>query len=275
MPYELAEYVESQTDLQAVARVGGDLELLKRLLAAGFPVMIEKGFEGGSFEGWMGHYQLLAGYDDNLGRFQAYDSFEGDFSNGQTLPVAYDTVAAYWPAFNYTFLVIYEPGREAELMNLLGPLADEETSYREAATRASNEIFATSGRDQFFRWFNRGTSLVNLRDYAGAAAAYDEAFAIYAGLDPDTRPWRMLWYQTGPYFAYFYSGRYSDVISLSTQTLSNMSEPVLEESYYWRALALEASGDLNAAIADLRTSLQHHPGFAPSLAALERMGVAP
>jgi hypothetical protein len=44
-PYEIADYVEKQTQFDALWRVGGDLETLKRLLAAGFPVLIEKGLE--------------------------------------------------------------------------------------------------------------------------------------------------------------------------------------------------------------------------------------
>ena len=141
--------------------------------------------------------------------------------------------------------------------------------------QASDDIFSTSGRDQFFAWFNRGTNLMQLQDYSGAAAAYDEAFNLYAGLDPETRPWRLLWYQTGPYWAYFYAGRYWDVLNLTTQTLYNMSEPVLEESYYWRGLAKEALGDVAGAIEDFQTSVEVHPGFGPALTQLDRLGISP
>jgi tetratricopeptide (TPR) repeat protein len=54
-----------------------------------------------------------------------------------------------------------------------------------------------------------------------------------------------------------------------------MSEPVLEESYYWRALAKEALGDVAGAIADYQSSLDFHPGFGPALTQLARLGVAP
>jgi tetratricopeptide (TPR) repeat protein len=160
-------------------------------------------------------------------------------------------------------------------MAVLGPHADEAFNTQAAADRASDEIFTTSGRDQFFAWFNRGTNLVRLQDYAGAAQAYDEAFALDSQLavsDPERRPWRMLWYQTGPYFAYFFSGRYGDVINLATQTLVNASEPTLEESWHWRARARAATGDTGGALDDLRTSLQYHEGFAPSLELLEALG---
>lgn len=105
-----------------------------------------------------------------------------------------------------------------------------------------------SGRDLFFAWFNRSPSLVALQDYAGAAASYDQAFGLYLRILENERPWWMLWYQTGPYWAYYYSGRYQAVIDLATKTLDYMSEPILEESYYWRALAQEARGDDPAAI---------------------------
>jgi len=173
---------------------------------------------------------------------------------------------------------VYPPERQAEVMSLLGPHADEDYNNAATAQQASDEVFASSGRDQFFAWFNRGTNLVRLQDYAGAALAFDEAYALDAQMavaDPDHRPWRMLWYQTGPYFAYFFTGRYGDVISLATQTLVNASEPTLEESWYWRARARAAIGDSAGAVDDLRTSLGYHEGFAPSLELLQALDAAP
>jgi len=84
----------------------------------------------------------------------------------------------------------------------------------------------------------------------------------------------MMWYQTGPYWASYYSGRYQDVIDLATKTPDSMSEPILEESFYWRALAREAVEEVDGAIEDLQASLEHHTGFEPSLAQLQRLGVS-
>ena len=268
MPYEMAAFVEEETEFKVVVRAGGDLDLLKRFLAAGLPVILEKGFEGPNFEGWMGHYVLVTGYDNAAQAFTTQDSFLGP-----KIIVGYDAIESFWRAFNFTYLVIYPAEREADVLALLGEQADETTNARSALARASEEIYTLSGRDPFFAWFNRGTNLVALQDYAGAAEAYDEAFALYAALPEDERPWRMMWYQTGPYWAYFYTGRYTDVLNLATTTLDAMSEPVLEESYYWRALAREALGDVSGAIEDWQTSLEHHPGFAPSLSQLARLGV--
>lgn len=270
MPYELVEYVEEETEFEIRSRVGGDLELLKRFLASGMPVIIEKGFEGPKLEGWMGHYVLVTGYSEAEERFTVQDSFYGPDQG-----MSYAELESYWRAFNFAFLVVYPADRKDDVENLLGPLVDEEYSYRSAAETASNEIYLLTGRDKFFAWFNRGTNLMRLQDYAGAAQAYDQAFQLYPSLPEKGRPWRMMWYQTGPYWAYYYTGRYQDVINLATQTLDAMSQPVLEESYYWRALARLASGDSKGAIKDLRSSLEYHPGFEPSITRLQQLESTP
>jgi hypothetical protein len=270
MPYELAAFVEEETELEVVYRVGGEIELLKRFLAAEVPIIIEKGFEGRDFDGWMGHYVLVTGYSDSDKQFTLQDSYYGPDQI-----MKYQDLESYWRAFNFTYIVVYPVKRSKEVMAILGPNADEEKNDRDAAQKASDEIYRLSGRDQFFAWFNRGTNLVRLQDYAGAAAAYDEAFALYPSIAEKQRPWRMMWYQTGPYWAYYYTGRYQDVINLATTTLEAMSEPVLEESYYWRALAREALGDSKGSIKDLRSALDVHPGFEPALTQLEQLGENP
>jgi hypothetical protein len=273
MPYELAEYVQDQTNLSVVVRSGGTPALVKSFISAGYPVLIEKGAVMRDISGkdsWMGHYTFITGYDDAASRFITQDSFyEANYT------VDYTTLRSGWRSFNYVFLIVYPPERENEVFGLLGPYIDEAYGMQTAAQIASEEINTEQGSDQFFAWFNRGTSLVGLQDYLGAAAAYDEAFRFYASLPEKDRPWRIVWYQTGPYFAYYYSGRYTDVDSLATQTIEAASEPYLEESFLWRARARIAMGSIDAAVADLRTSLEYHPGFTPSLGEMANLGVTP
>jgi hypothetical protein len=62
MPYEMAEFVNGQTDLRAVQRFGGSLEVLRRLVSGGFPVVVERGVYLRDLTGkvsWMGHYQTV------------------------------------------------------------------------------------------------------------------------------------------------------------------------------------------------------------------------
>jgi tetratricopeptide (TPR) repeat protein len=269
MPYEMQSYVEDDAGLKAAIRYGGDLDTLKRFIAAGFPVVVEKGFEVPK-EGWMGHYEVLTGYNDVKQAFTAQDSYIGP-----DLPVKYTELAQFWRHFDYIFLVIYPAERESEVMALLGPLADETASFQAAALKASNEIYSLEGRELFFAWYNRGTSLVKLQDYAGAAQAYDRAWTLYANIPEKERPWRMLWYQTGPYFAYYYTGRYWDVINLATSTIDYASEPAIEESFYWRGMARLSNGDTSGAIDDFKETLIWHPDFQPGLAELQQLGMQP
>ena len=271
MPYEMLDFVETQTGLKAVVRVNGTLELLKTFLSQEFPVLVERGVYERDFNGvvtWMGHYQVLTGYNDQGDYFLAQDSYRTP-----NLQVPSQDLLNGWRSFNYIYMVAYPPEREAEVMAILGADADEQQNHRAALERAGQDILTQEGMQLFFAYFNRGSNLVKLQDYFGAAQAYDQAFTLYADLPEKDRPWRMMWYQTGPYFAYFYSGRYRDVIGLADKTLEVMSEPILEETYYWRAQAKWALGDANGAIEDFRKSLEYHPGFGPTLQSAAMLGI--
>ncbi|MDX9863488.1 MAG: C39 family peptidase [Anaerolineaceae bacterium] len=271
MLYEMESFIEEQTDFDAVVRANGTLELLKAFIAEGFPVLVERGVYERDFHGvitWMGHYQVMTGYNDQADYFLAQDSY-----TTANLQVSSEELIKGWRSFNYMYIVAYPPEREAEVMNILGPDADEQQNYFAALDRASEDILTQEGQQLFFAYFNRGSNLVKLQDYFGAAQAYDQAFARYADLPEDERPWRMMWYQTGPYFAYFYTGRYQDVINLADNTLEVMSEPILEETYYWRAQAKWALGDANGAVEDFRKSLEYHPGFPPTVQSAAMLGI--
>lgn len=265
--FELVDFVEKQTDLDALWRVGGDLDMLKRLLAAGFPVLIEKGLDPHD-DAWMGHYQVISGYNDAKGQFRVYDSYEGP---PEAYGVPYETIAQFWRHFDFVYVVIFPPERAAQVQSILGPNSDPLWNFQAAAELALAEANSLSGREQFFAWYNRGTSLVFLQDYAGAAQAYDNAFAIYATLSEEERPWRVLWYQDGPYAAYYYTGRYQDVINLAHTALVTVDKPVLEETYYWRGLTKEALGDHEGALEDLNRAFALNPNSTPAGAELQRI----
>ncbi len=267
MPAEMVAFVEENTDLKAVARVGGDLETIKRFIAAGFPVLIEKGYDP-EHDDWMGHYLTINAYDDTQRLFTVQNSLiMPDF------PLPYQTMEERWRDFNSVYLIVYPPEREAEVMAILGSQADETRNYEAAAERASQETGELSGRDLYFAWFNLGSDLVALEDYAGAAQAFDSAFAVYPTIPEDERPWRVMWYRIEPYAAYYHTGRYQDVVNLANNTFFALGEYTLEESFYWRGLANQALGDLNVATFDLRKALELNPNFTPAREALRELGI--
>ena len=277
MPYEMEDFVDDQVEgLAALVRSGGDVDLLRRLVAAGFPVLTEKGYYEYDYNGklgWMGHYQYVTGYDRAKGILVVQDTY----NDGPNHEISEADFISGWRSFNFIFLVAYPVEREPELLALLGSWADPQWAFQHSLEVARQEIAVLKGIDQYFAAFNAGTAHVGLWQYVDAAFAYDEAFSLYAAIPDDgNRPYRMLWYQTGPYFAYYYAGRYNDVLNLATTTLQDtISEPVLEESLYWRGQAKAALGDAAGAIADFRDSLRWHPGFAPSLEALANLGATP
>ncbi len=279
MPYELVDFVNDETEYRALSRLGGDIDVAKRLLAAGFPFIAEKGYYEKDYTGkiaWLGHYQFVTGYDDAKGELTVQDTW----NDGPNFRISYEDFISSeaWLSFDNIFIVVYAPEREAELMQALGPYADDTWASNRAGEIAEDRIAASEGIDQYFAWFAKGTSHVELFEYADAATAFDQAFAIYndLGKDDKQRPYRMMWYQTGPYKAYFYTGRYQDVIDLANVTLiETISKPTLEESLYWRARAKYMIGDTPGAIADYRETLRLHPNWGPAIQALQDLGVQP
>jgi hypothetical protein len=283
MPYELQDYIlDNVPGMTSLVRYGGDIDLLKRLVAAGFPVVVEKGIYeldvNGKY-GWMGHYAFVTGYDDKQDLIIYQDTYQPAGSEpGENRKIKTSTFVEGWRAFNYVFVVVYPLDHENEVLTLLGPLANDEAAARQALRIAQSEAQTLSDIDQYFAWFNVGTSHVALFQYADATIAFDYAFNLYSQLDVEdsVRPYRMMWYQTGPYKAYYYTNRFADVINLATTTLNDtISEPVLEESLYWRGQAYYMAGKTDLAVKDYQAALKIHPKWIPATQALQDLGFQP
>jgi tetratricopeptide (TPR) repeat protein len=245
---ELAYYVRTRAGwLNAEYRVGGYLETLKRFLAAGYPVVIEKSFvmaetEGG---GWAAHYALLTGYDDVARRFMTQDSY-----HGPNLPVSYDDLEERWRAFNHVYMVVFPADDSEAIAGLMGDESDLDVNRERALERSQAEVAAHA--EDAYTWFNLGSNLVYFERYAEAAQAFDTALSL--GL-----PWRFTRYQFGPYLAYFHQGRYEDLIDLTTATLYRTSKS--EEAMLWRGWARFGMGDTWGALEDFNAALEINPNY--------------
>lgn len=82
----------------------------------------------------------------------------------------------------------------------------------------------------------------------------------------------MMFYQFGPYRAYFNVGRYQDVVDVATAALDR--RPDLEENFFWRGWARYMLGDQSGAVEDFRSALEVNPNFTDAASALESLGVA-
>ncbi|WP_034387152.1 C39 family peptidase [Deinococcus sp. YIM 77859] len=266
-PEELAAFARGQGMNVHLGRNGSRL-LLKRLLAAGYPVIVETWFVTQE-SGGMGHYRLLTGYDDAAGQFRALDSYLGPL----TLPYArFDEL---WRAFGRTYLVVSPPEREAAVRELLGFRANPKAARQEELRVALAEA---ERRNDALGWLNLGQAKLAVGDARGAARAFDQAFASPPDLSLDpTRParvvgglpWRTLWYTFGPLEAYLRTGRYADVLRLTQAVLRDA--PAHEEAHYWRGRALHELGRTTEAQAAYREALRLRPSYSAAQAALGKL----
>lgn len=260
-PSEMAAFVNEQSAVDAVWRVGGTVDLIKQFLANNIPVIVETGSMPEGYD-WLGHYRTMVGYDDNQGVFFILDSFVGSDNPGAGIVESYPNFDDDWKQFNRTFIVVYEPQRAELVERIMGDYMDEQAAAQIALEQATAE--ATADSTDGHAWFNMGSSLSMLGDYERAALAFDKARV-------EGIPWRMTWYQFGPFEAYLQSGRVNEVISLVETNLGNGGEYV-EETYYWQGRALEAQGRANEAASAYRSALSRNPRYTAAREALDSLG---
>lgn len=254
-PAQMVAFVNSEIadelPVRALYRVGGTPKLLRQFLDRGFPIIVERGIEV-SGEGWMGHYSLIVGYDDVNEEYILFDSFygygRGDGGTGLRKPQ--QEVESGWKQFNYTFIVLYDPLRENELRSILGPYADPAYAAGQAYEKARQQ--ARADADDKWAWFNMGTSLTYLGRYEDAAEAFDRARTLEL-------PPRMLWYQFGPYRAYYHTQRYEDVLALALA--NERFSAYIEEIYFYRGLTYAAQGKADSAIIQFDRALLYNKNF--------------
>ncbi|GAB4478567.1 MAG: hypothetical protein Kow0088_18550 [Anaerolineales bacterium] len=248
---ELAYYVRTRAGwLNIEYRVGGNLTLLKRLLAAGFPVMVEESFY---FESpfypnddlWAAHYNLLTGYDEVTQTFISQNSYYG-----ADLRVTYADLQREWQVFNYLFILVFRPDQAQTVQDILGEDWDVAANRQKALELAQHET--ENDPQNAFAWFNLGTNLVYFERYPEAALAYDQARQI--GL-----PQRMYRYQFGPFLAYFHTGRIDDLMAIVEYALKRT--PNSEEALLWRGWAHYRQGKIKEAVDDFRAALEQNPNY--------------
>ncbi|HAV75798.1 MAG TPA: hypothetical protein DCX53_00430 [Anaerolineae bacterium] len=266
-PEEMAFWVHNYAGwLRLEYRVGGDIEILKRLIASGYPVIIEgttslnPGDTGWPDDDlWAAHYLLLTAYDDSTQTFTVQDTYRGP---DQSVP--YEQLLSEWKPFNYLYMVIYYPEREDEMKQLLASNWDPDLN-RQNSLLASQTAVAEDSSDAF-AWFNFGSNLVYFERYQEANVAYDKAREL--GL-----PQRMFRYQFGPFIANFHAQRIDDLLALTDYALQRTD--MSEETWLWHGWALYRQGDTTGAIKDWRRALSIHPGYEDALYALSFVGATP
>lgn len=274
---EMIGFAQSQ-GLGGIARIGGTLDLLKVLVANGFPVLIENSYYDGAdaFRDWMSHNRVVMGYDDAQGVILTFDPLLGNGPDNTGRPIPYADVDDRWRPLTRAYIVLYRPEDEARLQQVMGDHWDPNYGVEQTIARSEAEI--AEGGDTFSK-FNLGVGLTLAGRYEEAVPHFDEALGI--GL-----PFRMLWYFYEPFEAYYQTGQYQRVIDLARATLADLPrvDPLnslivteggvqtgIEEIYYYAGLAYEALGDLDSAKANYEIAAWRNSNFVTAREALARV----
>src|SRR6185503_12236839 len=149
---ELVYYVKTNAGwLDALFRVGGSIDQMKLFMANGYPVVIETGYEIPN-TGWVGHYMLLTGYDDEKQVFIVQDATAGANQN-----VPYEKIDTYWQQFNRLYILVFPPGDVDRINAMLGEDAGEKANRERALEAAQAEV--DDDPDNPFAHFNLGSNL--------------------------------------------------------------------------------------------------------------------
>ena len=266
-PEEMAYWVRNFAGwLRIEYRVGGDIETLKRLIASGYPVIIEgttslNPEDTGWIDDdlWAAHYLLLTAYDDSTQTFTVQDTYRGPDKK-----IPYEQIVSEWKPFNYLYMFIYFPEQEDEMKGLLGSNWDPDLNRQNSLL--SSQAATVENPSDAFAWFNLGSNYVYFEKYEDANAAYDKAREL--GL-----PQRMFRYQFGPFIANFHAHRTDDLIALTEYALQRTQ--MSEETWLWHGWGLFRKGDTTGAIENWRRALTVNPNYQDALYALNFVGSTP
>jgi tetratricopeptide (TPR) repeat protein len=267
LPGELLDFVQNNTDLHAILRFAGDVQMIKALVNSGIPVIVETGSESENNQPWTSFYELVTGYSDTWQSLRVLASYD---LPGIYADIPYSDFNRAWQSLNYLYIVIYPTSLETRVYRLLGSNTNLDVNLNNAIQLAKNQTNTggTSTIDQFFAWYNWGTSLSQLNNNDLAAKMYDKAFALLSQIPYQQRPLQVVSYEPYPFQVYFELRRYQDVIDLASQVIQINNNS--EQAYYWRALAESAQGKTNDAINDMSRAVRSNPKFKLGFAWLAR-----
>ncbi len=250
-PEELAEKAK-EYGLIPYFRAHGTIDRLKQLLAADLPVLVRTLlYPNKDFA----HYRVVKGYDDATREFIQDDSFEGG-----NLRFSYDDFSQIWKPFNYGYLVLVPPEKQALIEAILGKETDPLVAWKNAAQTARWELEVDPA--DTLAQFNLAVALYYLGEREQSATAFEKVEARL--------PLRTLWYQIEPIQNYFDLGNYARVFSLSNK-IFNDNNRAFSELYLLRGKSYLAQGDTVLARAELEKAVLYNKNSKPAREALNSL----
>ena len=200
--YEFVNWA-NEYGLEAIGRVNGDIELLKKFISNGIPVVVKTWLKPNED---IGHFRFVTGYDENKQIIVQDDSYEGPNKK-----IGYFDFLTMWQAFNYSYVVVYTSDLKDKVESVIGEEIDEQVAWQNALKRAEGEALKDTNNP--YPHFNISTASYHLEDYERTVKEYEK---IESSL-----PRRMLWYQIEPIKAYQKLKNYDKVFEIIEKILEN------------------------------------------------------
>jgi len=228
--------------VEAVGRVNGDIDLIKRFISNGFPVVVKTWLKQGED---IGHFRYVTGYDEVKQIIYFDDSYDGPNEK-----MKYYDFLSLWQPFNYSYIVLYQKSSEPVVEKIIGQDWDEKMSYQNALIRAEKE--SEKDPTNIYPLFNISTTSYNLGNYERSVDVFEKV--------QERLPRRMLWYQIEPIRAYFELKKYDNVFEITDKILENGNR-AFSELYMIRGEIYLAQGLEEKAEEQFELAIKYNENF--------------
>lgn len=198
---ELAKYAEDQ-GMVAYSRPAGDMDLIKKTISSGLPVVTRTLLNNGED---IGHYRVIIGFDNNTKEIIQDDSLQGSHLRYQE-----SEFNRLWKAYGYEYLIIAPKEKSTLVEEILGDQLEEKVAWENALEMYENESKKNPGDVQ--NEFNKAVALYHLGRYQEAVDSYEKV--------ERKLPFRTLWYQIEPILSYYKLNNFDRVMTISNRVLT-------------------------------------------------------
>jgi len=195
---ELYDYL-TRFGLSGVIRYGGTPELIRELVAAGFPVVVQQRLQSSSNTA---HFRTVYGYTS--GTFLTSDPLLG-----ADLRLNVSTFADLWHYYNGEYLIMYRPSQEAEIRAILGDDFSIAGNWQRILRVEQQNVIASPNDP--YAWWGLGKAQLRLGNAPSAARSFDKAVQIGV-------PTEYYLYRQEAFEAWNKVGDYRKTLDKATQT---------------------------------------------------------
>lgn len=191
-------------------RPNGNIELVKRAVSAGFPVITRTWLKP---DDDVGHFRVIKGFNEATKTFLQDDSLQG-----KNLTYTYSEFDKIWEKFNYEFLLLIPEDKAHLAESILQENYNEDVAWSAALSRS--EAMLKTDPSNIYERFNYSVALFHKKQYQKSVEEFEK---IESKL-----PFRTLWYQTEPIEAYYELGNYDRVLQMTQKILDNQNRAYSE-----------------------------------------------